>query len=156
MLRETIDNLIKTALLNKKKTDLKVLRLIKAEYQTFETSKDNKGNLNVLDDVQEVNILKKLKKSWEDERDSFKKADRDITDINADIAILDALIPSEPSDEEYQVYVKDAIHSYMQGVPVEERKSMKHLGAIMKILKTANPLLDSKKISVIYKEIIGI
>ena len=61
MLKENIDNLIKTALLNKKKTDLKVLRLIKSEFQTFETSKDNKGNLNVLDDVQEVNILKKLK-----------------------------------------------------------------------------------------------
>ena len=156
MLRETIDNLIKTALLNKKKTDLKVLRLIKAEFQTFETSMSNKGVINVLDDVQQINILKKLKKSWEDERDSFKSAGRDVTDLNAEIDVLNALIPSEPSDEEYQVYVKDAIHSYMQGVPVEERKSMKHLGAIMKILKAANPLLDSKKISVIYKEIIGI
>ena len=156
MLRETIDNLIKTALLNKRKTDLKVLRLIKSEFQTFETSKDNKGNLNVLDDVQEVNILKKLKKSWEDERDSFRDAGRDITELSSEINVLDALIPSEPSDEEYQTYVKDAIHNYMQGVPVEERKSMKHLGAILKILKTANPLLDSKKVSVIYKEILGI
>lgn len=156
MLRETIDNLIKTALLNKKKTDLKVLRLIKAEFQTFETSISNKGVINVLDDVQQINILKKLKKSWEDERDSFKNAGRDVTDLNAEIDVLNTLIPSEPSDEEYQVYVKDAIHSYMQGVPVEERKSMKHLGAIMKTLKAANPLLDSKKISVIYKEIIGI
>lgn len=156
MLRDIIDNLIKTALLNKKKTDLKVLRLIKAEFQTFETSMSNKGVINVLDDAQQINILKKLKKSWEDERDSFKNAGRDVTDFNAEIDVLNALIPSEPSDEEYQTYVKDAIHSYMQGVPVEERKSMKHLGAIMKILKIANPLLDSKKISVIYKEIIGI
>ena len=156
MLRETIDNLIKTAMLNKKKTDLKVLRLIKAEFQTFETSMSNKGVINVLDDVQQINILKKLKKSWEDERDSFKNAGRDVTDLNAEIDVLNALIPSEPSDEEYQTYVKDAIHSYMQGVPVEERKSMKHLGAILKILKAANPLLDSKKISAIYREIIGI
>lgn len=156
MLKENIDGLIKTALLNKKKADLKVLRLIKSEFQTFETSKDNKGKLNILDDVQEVNILKKLKKSWEDERDNFKNAGRDITVFNEDIMILDALIPSEPSDEEYQTYVKDAIHNYMQDIPVEERKSMKHLGSIINILKTANPLLDSKKISVIYREIIGI
>lgn len=156
MLRETLDNLIKTALLNKKKTDLKVLRLIKSEFQTFETSKDNKGNINTLDDTKEVNILKKLKKSWEDERDSFKKAGRDVTELNSELNVLNALIPSEPSDEEYQKYVKDAIHNYMLGVPVEERKSMKHLGAILKILKTANPLLDSKKVSVIYKEILGI
>ena len=156
MLKENIDNLIKTALLNKKKTDLKVLRLIKSEFQTFETSKDNKGNLNVLDDVQEVNILKKLKKSWEDERNSFKSAGRDVSVLNSEIDLLCALIPNEPSDEEYQTYVKDAIHNYMMGVPVDDRKSMKHLGAILKILKTANPLLDSKKISVIYKEIIGI
>ena len=46
MLKENIDGLIKTALLNKKKADLKVLRLIKSEFQTFETSKDNKGKLN--------------------------------------------------------------------------------------------------------------
>ena len=156
MLKENIDGLIKTALLNKKKADLKVLRLIKSEFQTFETSKDNKGKLNILDDVQEVNILKKLKKSWEDERDNFKNAGRDTTVFNEDIMILDALIPSEPSDEEYQTYVKDAIHNYMQDIPVEERKSMKHLGSIINILKTANPLLDSKKISVIYREIIGI
>ena len=156
MLRETIDSLIKTALLNKKKTDLKVLRLIKAEFQTFETSMSNKGVINVLDDVQQINILKKLKKSWEDERDSFKSAGRDVTDLNAEIDVLNALIPSEPSDEEYQTYVKDAISSYMEGVPVTERKSMKHLGSIIKILKTANPLLDSKKISAIYKEVLGI
>ena len=97
-----------------------------------------------------------MKKSWEDERDNFKNAGRDTTVFNEDIMILDALIPSEPSDEEYQTYVKDAIHNYMQDIPVEERKSMKHLGSIINILKTANPLLDSKKISVIYREIIGI
>lgn len=156
MLKEKIDNLIKTALLNKKKADLKVLRLIKAEFQTFETTRDNNGKVNILDDVQEINILRKLKKSWEEERDSFKVAGRDTSDSDCEIDILNALIPSEPNEEEYQSYVKDAISNYMAGVPVDERKSMKHLGAIMKILKTANPLLDGRKISSIYKEILGI
>ena len=156
MLRENMDSLIRTALITKNKTDLKVLRLIKAAFQTFETSKDEKGNRNILDDVQEVNILRKLKKSWEDERDSFKAVGRSTSDLDSEINVLNALIPSEPSDDEYQTYVKDAINSYMEGVSVAERKSMKHLGSIIKILKTANPLLDNKKISAIYKEIIGI
>jgi hypothetical protein len=42
------------------------------------------------------------------------------------------------------------------GVTVDDRKSVKHLASILKILKTANPLHDSKKISAIYEEIVGI
>ena len=156
MLKESIDGLIRKALIDKRKTDLKVLRLIKAEFQTFETSKNNKGNLNILDNIQEINILRKLKKSWEDEMEAFRKAGRDTVEISAEISVLSSLIPTEPSDEEYQIYVKNAISNYMLGVPVDERKSMKHLGAIIKILKAANPLLDAKKISAVYKEIISI
>lgn len=158
MYRENIDELIKKAMLAQKKLDLKVLRLIKAEYQTFSTTKDNKGNLNVLDDVQEIKILKKLHKQWKDEWQSFIDAGRtkEALELGAELKTLEALIPAEPSEEETETKIKNVIESYLLGLPIEERKSMKHLGAIMKLVKADNPLADGKKVSEIYKKVINI
>lgn len=158
MYRETIDNLIKTAMLNKKTSDLKVLRLIKSEYQTFSTTKDNKGNLNILDDVAEVKILKKLQKQWKDEYTSFINAGRtkEALELNTELKVLEALIPEEPSREETEVKIKDIIEKYLLGLPIEERTSMKHLGAIMKLVKTDNSMADGKLVSEIYKKTIGV
>ena len=58
MIKEKIDGLIAEAMKAKDSSKLKVLRLIKSEYQKFETTKDNKGNLNILDEGNEVKILK--------------------------------------------------------------------------------------------------
>lgn len=158
MYRENIDELIKKAMLAQKKLDLKVLRLIKAEYQTFSTTKDNKGNLNVLDDVQEIKILKKLHKQWKDEWQSFIDAGRtkEALELGAELKTLEALIPAEPSEEETETKIKNVIESYLLGLPIEERKSMKHLGAIMKLVKADNPLADGKLVSSVYKKIIGL
>lgn len=157
MYKETIDNLIKDAMLNKKTVDLKVLRLIKSEYQTFSTTKNNKGNLNVLDDVAEIKILKKLQKQWKDELDAFIKAGRteEALKLGAELKTLETLIPAEPSQEEIENKIKSIIESYLLGLPIEERASMKYLGAIMKLVKADNPLVNGKLISEIYKKIIG-
>ena len=158
MYRETIDNLIKSATLDRKVTDLKVLRLIKAEFQKFSTSKNNKNVLNTLDDVQELKILKKLHKQWKEEYEAFvcAKREKEALELEKELKLLEALIPAEPSLEETKVLIKDVIENYLKGLPIEERASMKHLGAIIKIIKTNNPTADSKLISEIYKSMIGI
>lgn len=158
MLKEKIDKLIKKAILDENRADLKVLRLIKAEFQTFETSKDNKGNVNVLDDVQEVKILKKLHKQWKEEWESFVAAGRtkDALALGAEVKTLESFIPAEPSAEETEAAIKAIIEKYLMGLPVEERKSLKHLGAVMKLVKAENPLVEGKTVSDIYKKIIGL
>lgn len=158
MYRETIDNLIKTAMLNKKTLDLKVLRLIKSEYQTYSTTKDNKGNLNVLDDTAEVKILKKLQKQWKDECEAFVKARRtkEALTLGAELKTLETLIPTEPSQEEIEDRIKTIIEHYLLGLPIEERSSMKHLKAIIKLSKVDNPLADNKLITKIYRKLLQI
>lgn len=158
MLKENIDKLIKKAILDENKADLKVLRLIKAEFQTFETSKDNKGNLNVLDDVQEIKILKKLHKQWKEEWKSFVDAGRtrEAFNLGAEVKTLESFIPAEPSEAETEAAIRKTIENYLLGLPVEERKSLKHLGAVMKLIKANNPLVEGKTVSDIYKKIIGL
>lgn len=155
MYKETIDDLIKTAMLNKKTLDLKVLRLIKSEYQTYSTTKDNKGNLNVLDDIAEVKILKKLHKQWKDEYEAFVKAGRteEALTLGAELRTIEALIPTESSQEETEAKIKSIIEGYLFGLPVEERGSLKHLGAIMKLVKADNPMADGKLVAEIYKKL---
>lgn len=158
MYRENIDELIKKAMLAQKKLDLKVLRLIKAEYQTFSTTKDNKGNVNVLDDAQEFNILKKLQKQWKEEWDSFVKAGRtkEALELGAEIQVLEALIPNALSEEESYNIVSNIIGNYMKDIPIEERKTMKYLGSIMKLVKAENPMIDGKLVSNAYRKILGL
>ena len=158
MYREIIDNLIKTALLSDKRLDLKVLRLIKSEYQILSTTKDNKGNLNVLDNAQEVKILKKMQKQWKEEWQSFVNAHRttEALELGAELSVLEALIPKEASVEEQKSLAKGVIEIYLKGLPIEDRQSMRHLVAIMKIIRTEYPAIDGKLVSEVYKEMIGL
>lgn len=65
ILKDNLDTYIATAMTEgeKSKYKLKVLRLIKAEYQKFLTS----GKDKVLDEATEIKILKKLQKQWKEE-----------------------------------------------------------------------------------------
>ena len=105
-----------------------------------------------------IKILKKLHKQWKDEWQSFIDAGRtkEALELGAELKTLEALIPAEPSEEETEAKIKDVIENYLLGLPVEERKSMKHLGAIMKLVKADNPLADGKLVSSVYKKIIGL
>lgn len=158
MYKESIDNLIKTAMLNKNLTDLKVFRLIKAEFKTFSTTRGNNGNLNVLDEAAEIKILKKLHKQWKEEYDSFVTVGRDkeAAELNEELKVLEALIPAEPSQEEIESKIKTIIENYLMGLPIEERASMRHLGIIMKLVKAEIPTVDGKLVSSIYKKLTGI
>lgn len=155
MIKEKINGLIAEAMKAKDSSKLKVLRLIKSEYQKFETTKDNKGNLNILDEGNEVKILKKLYAQFTEETEAFKKAGRDISEMEIENNYLKSLIPEEPSSEEQESLARQIIETYLTGLPIEERRTMKHLGAIMKIIKDTYPCIEGKRVSEIYKKVIG-
>lgn len=151
MIKEKLNNLIATAIKSKNPSKLKVLRLIKAEYQKFETSGSNK----VLDDAAEITILKKLQKQWKEELEAFSAAGRDTTALAIELGYLEEFLPKELTEAEQEEVIRKIIIKYLQDLPIEERASMKNLGGIMKIIKKEYPSIEGKKVSEMYKSIIG-
>lgn len=151
MLKENIDNFIAELIKNKQSYKVKVLRLIKSEYQKFETS----GKDKVLDDATEIKILKKLQKQWKEELELFNKAGRDTLHLTLELEYLESFLPKEMTEEEQREKAADIIEKYLTGLPIEERKSMKYLGAIMKIIKDNYPTIDGKIVSEVYKKLLG-
>lgn len=152
MIKETLDSLIAEAMKAKNNSKLKVLRLIKAEYQKFITS----GKDKELDDNSELKILKKLQNQWKEELEAFKTAGRNIVDLTVELEYLESFLPKEMSEEQQKEYAQKIIDVYLKGLPIEERASMKYLGAIIKIVNKEYPFINGKLVSELYKKTIGI
>lgn len=151
-MKKELDTLIADALKAKENHKLKVLRLIKSEFQKFETS----GSGKELDESNEVKILKKLQKQWKEELEAFIEAGRETFDLTLELKYLETFIPKELSEEEQKTIAQGIIDKYLRSLPVEERKTMKHLGAIMKIINTDNPMISGKLVSEVYRKTIGL
>lgn len=140
MLHIELDNFIAGARKSGNKTTLKVLQLIKAEFQKFLTSsKDAK-----LDVLQEARILLKMQSQWLEELDSLKRAGRDTTELESTIRILREFTPELPLESEVVECTKEVIASY-------ESVSMKNMRSIMSKVKEKYPLADGKIISQVVK-----
>lgn len=140
MLYTEIDNFIAGARKSGNKTALKVLQLIKSEFQKFLTSsKDAK-----LDTIQEAKILLKMQSQWLEELDSLKKANRDTIELEATIRILQEFTPELPSESKIIEYTKEVVASY-------DSVSMKDMKSIMNKVKEKYPLADGKIISQVVK-----
>lgn len=150
MIKETLNNLIAETLKAKENSKLKVLRLIKSEYQKFETS----GNNKTLDDAAEIKILKKLQKQWKEELEAAIHNNRDTFDLTYELKYLETFIPTELSEEEQTKIASEVIEKYLMKLPVEERKSMKHLGNIMKLVNSEYPSLDNKLVAEVYRKLL--
>ena len=141
MLREQINKLIKEAMLAKETNKLYVMKMIKAEFLKFQTSKGYKEE--DFTDVKEISILQKMKKSCTEEIEMFKQAGRD-TDILEDrLNILRSYLPKEVSDEE----IKQIIVSSNAEV------SAKNMRQLMEIVRTKFPQASGKQISNVVKEL---
>ena len=143
MLRETINQKIKEAMKAKNQDSLYVLKMIKAKFLEFETSKGFKEeDFNM---VKEVSILQKMAKSWEDELDMFKQANRDTTELENRLNILKSFLPVEASDEDIkQVIVESGIEP-----------CMKNMKQIMQVVQDKYPTANGKQISGIIKSMVG-
>lgn len=152
MIRETLDSLIAEAIKAKQNYKVKVLRLIKAEYQKYETS----GKDKILNDAIELKILKKLQKQWKEELEAFIEAKRETFDLTLELKYLESFLPKEMTEEEQKDKAVTIIENYLKGLPIEDRQSMKHLGAIMKVINSQYPMINGKLVSDIYKKTIGL
>ena len=91
MLHTEINHHIAQAMKAKDKNRLYVLKMIKAKFLEFQTSKGYKEE--DFNEAKEIAILQKMEKTWADELQSFRDAGRDVTELAEQVQILQGFLP---------------------------------------------------------------
>lgn len=128
---EKINEDLKNAMKEKDTFKLSVLRMLKSALQLEQISKKHE-----LDDNEIAAVLKKQVKLRKDSLEEYKKYDKTelVESLEKEIAILDAYLPEEMSEEEITNIVDEAINEV-------KPSSMKDMGLVM---KKVNELLVGK------------
>ena len=106
MLHSEINRHIAEAMKAKDKNRLYVLKMIKAKFLEFQTSKGFKEE--DFTEAKEIAILQKMEKTWADELQSFRDAGRDVTELNEQVQILQGFLPKEPTNEEIIAAIQES------------------------------------------------
>jgi uncharacterized protein YqeY len=139
MIRNTINTEIKNAMKSKDADRLYVLRMVKAAFSAFETSKGFKEE--DFNEAKEASIIQKMHKSWTEERDAFKAAGRDFSELDRRLSILESFLPQKPSVSEIKAVMDSS------GIELE----MKNMGKLIKHVQSVYPSVTGKDISDIIK-----
>ena len=142
MIQNQIDGLIKSAMLNKQASALRAYRAVKTAFMEYKTAK----NAKPLDEVAEINIIRKMISAREDAIQQFKAADRLelAKSEEEEIVYLKPMLPPEASEEDIRVYAESII----------TEKDMQNMGKYIKIIKEKFPTTDGKLISTIVKSLL--
>ena len=142
MIQNQIDGLIKSAMLNKQASALKAYRAVKTAFMEYKTAK----NAKPLDEIAEINIIRKMISAREDAIQQFEAAGRlELAKAEAEESIyLKPMLPPEVSEED--------IRTYAESVIIE--KGIQNMGKYVKVLKEKFPTTDGKLISTIVKSLL--
>ena len=142
MIQDQIDELIKSAMLNKQASALRAYRAIKTAFMEYKTAK----NAKPLNEVAEINIIRKMISAREDAIQQFNDAGRyELAQAEKDeITYLKPMLPPEISEEDIRIYAESII----------TEKGMQNMGKYVKILKEKFPTTDGKLISTIVKSLL--
>ena len=142
MIQNQIDGLIKSAMLNKQASALRAYRAVKTAFMEYKTAK----NAKPLDEIAEINIIRKMISAREDAIQQFEAAGRlELAKAEAEeIVYLKPMLPPEVSEED--------IRAYAESVIIE--KGIQNMGKYVKVLKEKFPTTDGKLISTIVKSLL--
>lgn len=146
MLRDQIDNDMKTAAKAQDKKRLGTLRMLKSamKYREIETGKP-------LEDAEVIGVVSTLIKQRKDSVAQYQAGNRPdlVQNEQQEIAILEGFLPRQLTDDELSALVQEAIVS-------SGAKSPKEMGAVMKALmpKTAGKA-EGKRVSDAVKAALG-
>ena len=148
-----IDELIKESLKNKKTSELKVYRNLKADIMAFKTQK----NAPVYDEAAELKIIQKYVTKMEDAEKQYSQAGREdlASECRDELEVLRKLLP-EPvtASEIYEKlrYWAEKNHYINEEIASEIKIPKKEMGVVIKHIKSKLPTADGKMISEIVKE----
>lgn len=142
MIQNQIDGLIKSAMLNKQASALRAYRAVKTAFMEYKTAK----NAKPLDEVAEINIIRKMISAREDAIQQFEAAGRlELAKAEAEeIVYLKPMLPPEASEEDIRAYAESII----------TEKGMQNMGKYVKVIKEKFPTTDGKLISTIVKSLL--
>lgn len=141
MLRDSITKEIGRAMKERNNSLLYVLKMIKSEFLKFRTSRGfSEDNFT---DEKEISILQKLHRTWVEERDMFVNAERDVTEMNERIEVLEQFIPNEPSDDNIKNMILNS------GIEI----NVKNTKMIIEYVKNIYPGAQNGKIARIIRNI---
>lgn len=142
MIQEKIDELIKSAIKNSQTSALRAYRAVKTAFIEYKTAK----NAKPLDEIAEINIIRKMISAREDAMQQFKDAGRiELVEAESEeITYLKPMLPPEVSEEDIQVYAESVI----------TEKGMQNMGKYVKTLKEEFPTADGKMIATIVKSLL--
>ena len=142
MIQEKIDELIKSAMKNSQPAALRTYRAVKTAFMEYKTAK----NAKPLDEVAEINIIRKMISSRREAIQQYEAADRfELAKAEEEeITHLKSMLPPEVSEEDIRVYAESII----------TEKGMQNMGRYVKILKEEFPTADSKLIATIVKSLL--
>ncbi|WP_395626177.1 GatB/YqeY domain-containing protein [Daejeonella sp.] len=147
-LQQTIDQDIKTAMLNKDSVRLRGLRAIKAALLLAKTEKGAEAGVS---EEMEVRVLQKLVKQRRESADIYQAQNReDLYEIeNEELQVIEAFLPQQMD--------RVAITSYINETIIRVgATSMKDMGKVMGLVnKELAGKADGKTISEVVKEILG-
>ena len=148
-----IDELIKESLKNKKTSELKVYRNLKADIMAFKTQK----NAPVYDEAAELKIIQKYVTKMEDAEKQYSQAGRlDLaTECRDELEVLRKLLPEPVKESDIydfvQGYAIDRIWVGTDDVSTRVMIPKKNMGEVIKATKSQFPTADGKIISEIVK-----
>lgn len=148
-----IDELIKESLKNKKTSELKVYRNLKADIMAFKTQK----NAPTYDEAAELKIIQKYVTKMEDAEKQYSQAGREdlASECRDELEVLRKLLP-EPvtASEIYEElrYWAEKNHYLNEEIASEIKIPKKEMGVVIKHIKSKLPTADGKMISEIVKE----
>lgn len=155
-----IDNLIKSAMKSKNKTELEAYKNIKVEIQKNQTAKGAKP----LTDESQLQIISKYAKSLEDAILQFSEADRDdlVASYTGELEVVKKLLPKPATISEIMLSIWEWAGDNGFLEPTDSnpnnfqtpRIPKKEMGNVIKYLKSKHPTTDGKKTSEIVKKYI--
>ena len=148
-----IDELIKDSLKNKKTTELKVYRNLKADIIAFKTQK----NASEYNEASEISIIRKYATKMEDAEKQYSQAGREdlATECREELEVLKKLLPKPVEAQDINSILAGWCVKNNFVNPENEPKieiPKKSMGLAIKAMKEVFPTADGKIISEVVKQ----
>ena len=149
---EILTQRMKEAMKNKNASELKTLRLIKAEL-----TKAEKDGI-ALNDLSIFKILNKMVSQREESYKQYMDGKREDLAIieKEEIDIIKTFIPAQPSDEEIINKVKEVVAEYISLQGADFKLSMKDMKPILSKVQEVYPTANGKLVADVIKSAINV
>ena len=151
MISNKIDEMIASAMKNREKELLEVLKLVKCEF--VKATKDGVG----LNDVTETKILLKMCSQREDSIRQYVDGGReDLANAEkVELNIINSFLPKQATDEEIEDFTRSTISAYCLTMDEGHKLSMRDMKPILTIVQEKYPNANGKLVSKVLNGIVN-